>query len=542
MNEIAEVLGDIAWWGWLLIILSLAVLKDIFFNNKHSLIHNFPIVARVRYLLEKIGPGLRQYIVAGNREELPFNRVERGWVYTSSKNINNYEGFGTDQDIYEVNYIFLKNAVIPFKIPEDHPNVKDPYFVASAKVIGKYHGRRRPYRPASVINVSAMSFGSLSARAIEALNEGCKSSYAYHNTGEGGLSPYHQKGADVVFQIGTGYFGIRNPDGSFSMEKLVQMVNDYPQVRALEIKLSQGAKPGKGGVLPASKITKEISQIRHVPLGKDVLSPPNHGTFSDMQEMVDWTEKIAEKTGLPVGVKAAIGKTDDWEELAGIMKKTGRGPDFITIDGSEGGTGAAPPSFADHVALPFIYAFTEIYQIFQKYELTERVVFVGSGKLGFPAQAAMAFAMGVDVINVAREAMLSVGCIQAQACHKNTCPTGVATQNRWLQAGLNVKDKSSRVNYYFTNFRKELLEITHACGYEHPCQFKMEDVEINLGDRFIAQPLDQTFGYKKTKVPFDSVETLIGCANLGGSYRKGEPTEVKEVETEDTSVSDNKKL
>ena len=540
MEGILDFLGEISWWMWILIILAIIALRDIFFNKKHIILHNFPVVGHLRYLLESIGPELRQYIVAGNREELPFNRIERSWVYASSKNENNYEGFGTDQDIYEVNYIFINNALIPFKVPDDHYYNKDPYFLACAKVMGEFNKRKRPYRPASVINVSAMSFGSLSARAIESLNQGCKKAYAYHNTGEGGLSPYHQKGADIVFQVGTGYFGIRNDDGSFSMEKLVKLTQDFPQIRAIEIKLSQGAKPGKGGVLPASKITREISEIRHVPMGKDVLSPPNHSTFGNMQEMVDFIEEIAHNTGLPVGIKAAIGKLEEWKELADIMKKTNRGPDFIQIDGGEGGTGAAPPSFADHVALPWVYGFTDVYKIFQEKALTERIVFIGSGKLGFPAKAAMAFAMGADIINVAREAMLSIGCIQAQSCHTNTCPTGIATQNRWLQAGVNVKDKSERVNYYFTNFRKELLEITHACGYEHPCQFTMDDVEINLGDRFIAKTLAQTFTYHKTKVPFDTTETLLGCPNLGGSYRKGEETEVKEVETEETSVEDKK--
>ena len=538
MEEVMDFIASISWWMWIIIFLVIVAIRDVFFNKKHIIMHNFPVVGHLRYFLESVGPELRQYIVANNREELPFNRSERGWVYASSKNANNYEGFGTDQDINKEHYIFLNNAVIPFKVPDNHPNQKDPNFMACAKVMGEYNKRKRPFRPASVINVSAMSFGSLSARAIEALNRGCKKAYAYHNTGEGGLSPYHKKGADIVFQIGTGYFGIRNHDGSFSMEKLVRMVEKYPQVRALEIKLSQGAKPGKGGVLPASKITREISEIRHVPMGKDVLSPPNHGTFSNMPELVEFIEDVAKQTGLPVGIKAAIGKLGEWEELADIMKKENRGPDFITIDGGEGGTGAAPPSFADHVALPWVYGFSEIYKIFKERQLTDRVVFVGAGKLGFPARAAMAFAMGVDVINVAREAMLSVGCIQAQACHNNTCPTGVATQNRWLQAGLNVKDKAERVNYYFTNFRKEFLEITHACGYEHPCQFTMDDVEMNLGDRFIAQSLAATFRYHKTKVPFDTVETLAGCPNLGGSYQKGKDTDVKEVETEETSVSD----
>ena len=538
MEEVIQFLGEIPWWGWLLIVVVLIIIHDVFINKKHTILHNFPLVGHFRYMLESIGPELRQYIVAGNREERPFNRIERGWVYASSKNENNYEGFGTDQDIYEVNYIFINNAVIPFKLPENHPNRKNPNFVACAKVMGLHHKRRRPYRPASVINVSAMSFGSLSAKAIESLNRGCKKAYAFHNTGEGGLSPYHQKGADVIFQIGTGYFGVRNPDGSFSMEKLVKLCEDFPEIRAIEIKLSQGAKPGKGGVLPASKITREISEIRHVPLGKDVLSPPSHSTFGNMQEMVDFIEDVAEHTGLPVGIKAAIGKQQEWKELAQIMRDSDRGPDFLSIDGGEGGTGAAPPSFADHVALPWIYGFTDIYKLFQSYDLTDRTVFIGSGKLGFPAKAAMAFAMGVDVICVAREAMLSIGCIQAQACHTNTCPTGVATQNKWLQAGINVKDKAERVNFYFANFKKELLEITHACVYEHPCQFTMDDVEINLGDRFIAKTLAETFTYNKTKVPFESVATLQGCPNLGATYRKGEKTDVKEVETEDTSVSD----
>ena len=538
MEEVLDFITSIPWWMWIIIFLVIVAIKDIFFSKKHIILHNFPVVGHLRYFLESVGPEFRQYIVAHNREELPFNRSERGWIYASSKNENNYEGFGTDQDINKENYIFLNNAVIPFKVPDDHPNKKDPNFLACAKVMGGYNKRRRPFRPASVINVSAMSFGSLSARAIESLNLGCKEAYAYHNTGEGGLSPYHKKGADVVFQIGTGYFGIRNPDGSFSMEKLVRMVEEYPQVRALEIKLSQGAKPGKGGVLPASKISREISEIRHVPMGKDVLSPPSHGTFSNMQELVEFVEDVAKQTGLPVGIKAAIGKLGEWEELADIMKKENRGPDFITIDGGEGGTGAAPPSFADHVALPWVYGFTDVYKIFRERQLTDRIVFVGAGRLGFPARAAMAFAMGADVINVAREAMLSIGCIQAQSCHTNTCPTGVATQSKWLQAGINVTDKAERVHFYFNYFRKELLEITHACGYEHPCQFTMDDVEINLGDRFIAQSLAATFRYHKTKVPFDSVETLVGCPNLGGSYRKGKDIEVKEVETEETSVSD----
>jgi len=484
-------------------------------------------------MLESIGPELRQYIVANNREELPFNRIERGWIYASAKNENNYEGFGTDRDIYEPNYIFINNAMLPFKVEKDNPNYKNPYFLPCAKVMGSYNKRRRPYRPTSIINVSAMSFGSLSARAVESLNRGCGLAYAYHNTGEGGLSPYHKTGADVVFHFGTGYFGVRDEDGNFSMEKIVKLVNENPQVRAIEIKLSQGAKPGKGGVLPGSKITEEIAEIRHVPLGKDVLSPPNHSAFNGVKGMVEFVENIAEATGLPVGIKSAVGRLGEWEQLAKIMKETGKGPDFITIDGGEGGTGASPPSFADHVSLPWLFGFAEVYKIFKKHDLCDRIVFIGSGKLGFPAKAAMAFSMGADLINVAREAMMSIGCIQAQQCHTNKCPSGVATQNKWLQRGINIEDKSVRAHFYFKNFRKELLEMTHACGYEHPCQFTMDDVDLTVGDKNLIKTLSQSFMYHKCAVPFESMHALSHCEYLGGNYHEKEAKkEVKAMRKE----------
>ncbi len=536
MTEFFDILKSIPWWGWVLITLAAIAIRDVFFNKKHIITHNFPIVGHIRYMLESIGPELRQYIVANNREELPFNRIERGWIYASAKNQNNYEGFGTDQNIYEANYIFINNAMMGFRVPPEHPNAKNPYFLPSAKVMGLYNKRRRPYRPASVINVSAMSFGSLSARAIESLNKGCKLSHAYHNSGEGGISPYHKKGADIIFQIGTGYFGVRDDDGNFSMEKLIQLVEENPQVKAIEVKLSQGAKPGKGGVLPASKITKEISEIRHVPMGKDVLSPATHTAFKDVEGLLEFVEAIAEATGLPVGIKAAIGKLHDWEKLAQLMVKTNKGPDFIQVDGGEGGTGAAPPSFADHVSLPWVYAFSDLYKIFKKHNLTDRIVFIGSGKLGLPAKGAMAFAMGADIINVAREAMLSIGCIQAKACHNNTCPSGVATQNKWLQAGIDVEDKAVRTNFYFKNFRKELLEITHACGYEHPCQLTTEDVDLSLGDKNLTQTLAACFTYHKVEVPFNSMQDLIDCQYLGGNYDPKTAKATKETQQKPEKV------
>lgn len=516
MEGLLDFLASIPWWAWILVFLTLVALRDIFFQKAHTISHNFPVIGHLRYWLESIGPEMRQYFVANNREELPFNRIERGWIYASAKRENNYEGFGTDRDVHAHQHIFVKNAMIGYPIPKGHVNQDHPYFLPCAKVIGAYNKRKKPYRPASIINVSAMSFGSLSAKAVESLNRGVEKSQAYHNTGEGGLSPYHKKGGDVIFHFGTGYFGVRSREGNFSMEKMKILVDENPCIKAIEIKLSQGAKPGKGGVLPGAKISPEIAKIRGVEVGKDVLSPATHKVFNTIPELLDLIESMALETGLPVGIKGAIGKLDQWKELAELMEKTGKGPDFITVDGGEGGTGAAPPSFADHVSLPWVYGFSSLYRIFKDKGLTDRIVFIGSGKLGFPAKAAMAFAMGVDCINVAREAMMSIGCIQAQICHTNRCPSGIATQSKWLQNGINIPLKSDRLAQYFKTFRKELLEITHAAGYEHPCQFNMNDIQVNVDDDYLSSDLEAVYGYSKTEVPFKGMQELHDCVYLGG--------------------------
>ncbi|MDP5231146.1 MAG: FMN-binding glutamate synthase family protein [Cellulophaga sp.] len=511
-----DFLKNIPWWAWVLLFLFIVAIRDIFVQRAHTISHNFPVVGHLRYWLESIGPEMRQYFVANNREELPFNRIERSWIYASSKKQNNYEGFGTDRDIYAHQHIFIKNQMLAYELPENHPNFLDASFVPCAKIMGEFNKRKKPYRPASIINVSAMSFGSLSAAAVEAMNKGVEKADAYHNTGEGGLSPYHKQGGDVIFHFGTGYFGVRSEEGSLSMEKLKKLVADNPCIKAIEIKLSQGAKPGKGGVLPGAKITPELAEIRGVEVGKDVLSPATHKAFKSIPELLVLIEKIAEETGLPVGIKAAIGKLDQWEHLADLMVKTGKGPDFITVDGGEGGTGAAPPSFADHVSLPWVYGFSSLYKVFLDRGLADRIVFIGSGKLGFPAKAAMAFAMGADCINVAREAMMSIGCIQAQVCHTNRCPTGIATQNKWLQNGIDVTLKSERLGQYFKTFRKEFLEITHAAGYEHPCQFNMDDIQVNVDDTDLTRTLRSTYKYQKSTVTFDGIEALQNCVYLGG--------------------------
>ncbi|MBO6517111.1 MAG: FMN-binding glutamate synthase family protein [Bacteroidia bacterium] len=516
MDKLLEALASVPWWLWPVALLVLVALRDIFFNRKHSITHNYPVIGHIRYLLEKIGPELRQYIVANNREELPFNRSERSWIYASAKKQNNYEGFGTDKDIHEPTYHFIKPNMFGYKMADGHPNITENDLVPCAKVMGEFNGRKRPYRPRSVINIAAMSFGSLSAKAVESLNIGAKKAGCFHNTGEGGLSVYHSNGADVVFQFGTGYFGVRDGDGRFSLDKLEKLVESHSFVRAIEIKLSQGAKPGKGGVLPAAKITREISKIRGVEMGKDVISPAFHTAFDDIDGLLDFIEKVADRTGLPVGIKSAVGRIEQWEYLADQMVKRGKGPDFIAIDGGEGGTGAAPPSFADHVSLPIFYGFSAVYEVFQKRNIANRVVWSAAGRLGFPSEAAKAFAMGADLIYVAREAMLSIGCIQAQVCHTNRCPAGVATQSKWLQNGIDVPLKSDRFYNYAKTFRKELLELAMASGHEHPSQFEMSDIELSMGDGNDTQTLKECFGYDKEEIAYPGTAEVLNCKHLGG--------------------------
>jgi glutamate synthase domain-containing protein 2 len=347
-----------------------------------------------------------------------------------------------------------------------------------------------------VVNVSGMSFGSLSAPAIEALNRGVKIAGALQSTGEGGISRYHKNGGDLIWQIGTGYFGCRNLDGTFSLEKFLESVASAP-VKAIEIKLSQGAKPGLGGVLPAHKVSAEIAEARGVPIGTDCISPSHHSAFSDVDGLIDFLELLSSKTGLPVGIKSAVGDLEFWQVLAERMQARKQGPDFITIDGGEGGTGAAPLAFTDHVSLPFKMGFSRVYAEFAKRGMQEQIVFIGSGKLGFPEDALFAFGLGCDMINVAREAMLAIGCIQAQKCHTNHCPTGVATQDKWLIRGLDPTDKSARLANYLITLRKEILRLCHACGQPHPAMISGKHFEI-LNDQFGSQTLETLFAYEPT--------------------------------------------
>ncbi len=483
----------------------LAVLAAVFvydrFVSKDNILRNFPVVGHLRYWLIEIGPELRQYIVAGNREEMPFNREERDWIARSARGQNNYFGFGTDDQTYAIGYPIIKQAAFPHGEVSFSASIHDAaQEVPCAKAFGEIHGRRKAWRPRSIVNVSAMSFGSLGANAVTALNRGAAMAGCYQNTGEGGLSPYHRNGADVIYQIGTGMFGCRTPDGGFSIEKLLETAHATDRVRGIEIKISQGAKPGKGGVLPGHKVTPEIAAIRGVEPWKDCISPNGHREFHDVRGLLAFVERISEASGgLPVGIKSAVGQESFFRELAREMRESGRGPDWITIDGGEGGTGAAPLTFADHVSLPFKVGMTRAYRIFLEEKMADRVVWVGSGKLGFPDRAVVAFALGCDLVNVAREAMLSIGCIQAQRCHTDRCPSGVATQDRRLQKGLVPEIQAQRLARYVQSFRNELLAVTHACGYEHPSQFTADDVEMSSGPAQF-KTLHELHGYTPARV------------------------------------------
>jgi glutamate synthase domain-containing protein 2 len=464
-------------------------------QREHTLLRNFPLIGHARYLLESVGPELRQYLVAGNNEERPFTRDQRRWVYASAKKQNNYFGFGTDNDLeYTAGYPVINHRTFGRAVPATNVHAGGEARVPCAKVLGAARGRSHAFRPGSVVNVSAMSFGSLSGRAVEALNRGAALAGCLHNTGEGGVSVHHRHGGELIFQIGTAYFGCRDRHGRFDLARLRDLVASAP-VRAIEIKLSQGAKPGLGGVLPAAKVSAEIAEVRGVPEGVDCISPSRHAEFSDPDSLLDWVELLAAETGLPVGIKSAVGDMAFWHELTELMTTTGRGVDFVTIDGGEGGTGAAPLIFTDSVSLPFQLGFARVYSVFARAGLHEQVVFIGGGKLGLPDNAVVAFALGCDLVNVAREAMLAIGCIQAQKCHTDTCPTGVATQNAWLAHGLDPALKSVRAAGYIATLRRDLLKVAEACGVEHPGLVDTSAVEVLTG-RTASRPLREVYDYE----------------------------------------------
>lgn len=509
---------------WLLSALGAFLLAVVLYDvtqRRHAILRNFPIIGHFRYLLESVGPELRQYIVTGNDEERPFSRDQRTWVYASAKRQNNYSGFGSDNDLDQLsNYLIIKHDTLG-RYDTHHDEEKDPFHsLPAAKILGGHRGRAHAFRPSSVINISAMSFGSLSRAAVTAMNKGAALCGCMHNTGEGGISPYHLNGGDLIWQIGTGYFGCRTPDGGFDRQIFLDKVAAHP-VKAVEIKLSQGAKPGLGGVLPGKKVTQEIADIRGVPAGETVVSPSSHRAFRGVDEMLDFVEDLAEATGRPVGIKSAVGDLATWVQLADLMADGQRGVDFIAIDGGEGGTGAAPFAFADHVGLPYKVGFSRVYRIFAERGLHQKVVWIGSGRLGFPERALLAFCLGADMINVAREAMMAIGCIQAQRCHTDHCPTGVATQNRWLVRGLDPTDKSVRLAWYVATLRKELLRLSHACGVDHPALLDSDHMEL-LDGTFGSRSLRDVFQYEPGW-EFPSAEDVAGIRAVMGTGDQGAP-------------------
>ena len=463
-------------------------------QRRHAIVRNFPVVGHLRFLLERFGPELRQYIVTSNDEERPFSRDQRRWVYASSKLENNYFGFGTDNDLESgTGFPAIKHRTFAGPGAPTAAHAGEEVALPSAKILGGPRGRTHAFRPTSVVNISGMSFGALSKNAIEALNRGAEMAGCLHNTGEGAVSAYHRKGGDLVFQIGTAYFGCRDASGAFDLARLRDLVASTP-IRAIEIKLSQGAKPGLGGMLPGAKVSPEIAEIRGIEAGVDCASPSRHTAFHDVDSMLDFVELVATETGLPVGIKSAVGNMEFWDHLVAEMAGRSRGVDFVNIDGGEGGTGAAPMIFADAVAYPFRIGFAQVYRRFARAGLSDDLTFVGAGKLGIPENAIIAFALGADLVNAGREAMLAMGCIQAQKCHTDHCPVGVATQNPRFVRGLDPELKSVRVLNYVKTLRRDLLKVSEAVGVVHPGLISPDDVDILDGLRG-GSSLREIYGY-----------------------------------------------
>ena len=437
---------------------ALTGLYDVF-QRKHSLWRNYPLVARIRWVAEELHPFLRAYIVESETEGRPFNLEDRAMVYRRAKNVSSVEPFGSHLDMDKPPYEWLAHS-----IAAQHPIESDPRVVVGAP------GTSQPYS-ASVFNISAMSFGSLGAHAISALSKGAALGGFYHDTGEGGVSRYHrQGGGDLVWELGSGYFGCRASDGSFDAAKFAETSAD-PQIKMIEVKLSQGAKPGHGGVLPGEKVTAEIAEARGIEIGQTCISPPSHSSFSTPIEMLEFVARLRDLSGgKPVGIKFAVGNR--WEILAicKAMLETGLRVDFMVVDGGEGGTGAAPAEFLDHVGAPLRQALVLTRNALVGTGLKDEVRLACSGKQISAFSMASSLALGADWVNTARGFMFALGCIQSLNCHNNTCPTGIATSNMSRQRGLVVEDKAIRVRNFHHNTVKALMEVVGAAGCAHPSE------------------------------------------------------------------------
>jgi len=461
--------------GTLLAIIVFAVIIFLFIQDvtqkKHAVLRNYPVIGHLRYFLEKQGEYFRQYFFAGDRDEMPFNRATRAWVYRVAKQEDGSGliGFGSTYDLKTPGAILFVNAAFP--VQEWEKQATPPLVIGEGWC-------ERPFLARSLVNVSGMSFGAISKPAVQALSRGAAIAGCWMDTGEGGLAPYHlEGGCDVIMQIGTAKYGIRDAEGNFSRERAKELA---AQVKAFEIKLSQGAKPGKGGVLPGGKVTAEIAAIRGIPVGESSISPNRHRDAANTTELLDQVAMIRSLTGRPVGIKTAIGGWWFLNDIAENVLRRGLeyAPDFLVIDGGEGGSGAAPQALFDHMSLSIEEALPRAADVLYESGLKERVRLVASGKLVTSARAAWALCVGADFVNTARGFMFSLGCIQALRCHTNTCPTGITTHNPRLQRGLVVQEKHLRVANYAMGMNRDIEMIAHSCGVAHPRLLKREHCRI----------------------------------------------------------------
>ena len=451
-------------------------------QTKHAVRRNYPVIGRLRYFFEDLGEFFRQYFFAMDREEMPFNRAERSYVYRAAKHVDTTIAFGSTRDLRPTGEVLFVNGAYPLLDEDALP--------AAEVEIGPYS--REPYRTRSIFNISGMSYGAISRPAVVALSNGARMAGIWMNTGEGGLSPYHlEGGADIVFQMGTAKYGVRDENGGLSDEKLRQ-VAAHAQVRMFEIKLSQGAKPGKGGILPAAKVSAEVAAIRGIAVGEDSISPNRHPDVSNDGELLDLIAHVRDVSGKPVGFKAVISSFEWLDELFEEIKRRGieSAPDFITIDSGDGGTGAAPMSLIDYVGIPLKESLPVVVDKLTEHGLRDRIKVVASGKLITPAKAAWALCLGADFVTSARGFMFALGCIQALQCNKNTCPTGITTHDPRYQRGLDPQDKAERVKSYAEHQHYELGVIAHACGVAEPRQLRRHHCRIvsSNGDSI---PLDE---------------------------------------------------
>lgn len=440
-------------------------------QTKHTIRRNYPIIGHFRYFFEHLGTFFRQYFFAMDREEMPFNRAQRVWVYRSAKNLDTTVAFGSTRDLRSPGTVIFVNTAFPMLGKDAVP--------PSPITIGEGYCPR-PYTTASILNISGMSYGALSTPAVQALSYGAKKGNSWMNTGEGGMSPYHlEGGCDLVFQIGTAKYGVRDEAGNLSDTKLKEIAA-HEQVKMFEIKMSQGAKPGKGGILPGEKVTAEISAIRGIPIGQDSISPNRHAEIKTNDDLLDMIHHIREVTGKPVGFKIVIGDRVWINTLCKRINERGLeyAPDFITVDSADGGTGAAPASLIDYVGMPISESLPILVDSLKTNKLRERIKVVASGKLIIPAEVAWALCVGADFVTSARGFMFALGCIQALQCNQNTCPTGITTHNKKLQKGLVSEQKSTRVANYIKNLEYEVGVIAHSCGVKSSRELKRSHARI----------------------------------------------------------------